>query len=76
MVDGKLCLDEAQRLMLLGAVLENVGTARAVSLGPLQAWLTAVEQRKEEAAWDNMPAVGVEQFWRPAVVAQALGNQG
>lgn len=66
MLGGKLCLDESQRLVLLGALLEHVGTARAVSLGPLQAWVDAIEQRKEDLAWDQMPAVGVEQFWRPA----------
>lgn len=66
MLGGKLCLDEAQRLVLLGALLEHVGTARAVSLGPLKAWVDAVEQRKEDLAWDLMPAVGVEQFWQPA----------
>jgi hypothetical protein len=27
-----------------------------------------VEQRKEDVAWDNVPAVGVEQFWRPATL--------
>lgn len=47
MVDGKLCLDEEQRLTLLGVLLEHIGTARAVSLGPLQAWVAAVEQRKD-----------------------------
>ncbi|MGQ3052928.1 MAG: hypothetical protein ACT6S0_14195 [Roseateles sp.] len=66
MWNGKLCLDEAQRLVLLGALLEHVGTACAVRLGPFEAWVDAVEQRQEDLAWDRMPAVGVEQFWRPA----------
>jgi hypothetical protein len=65
MVDGKLCLDDGQRMLLLGALLEHVGTARAVSLGRLASWVTAVEQRKEDQAWDEMPAVGAERFWLP-----------
>ncbi len=64
LVRGQLCLDEDQRLLLLGALLEHVGTGRAVWLGPLQAWVDAVEARREDEAWDSMPAVGVEQFWR------------
>lgn len=75
MVDGKLCLDEEQRLTLLGVLLEHIGTARAVSLGPLQAWVAAVEQRKEDVAWDSMPAVGVEQFWRPATLRLSFGKR-
>lgn len=66
MVGGKLCLDDEQRLLLLGALLEHVGTSRAVMLGPLSAWKTAIAQRQEEEDWDSMPAVGVEQFWKPA----------
>jgi len=45
MVGGKLCINEAQRMLLLGALLEHVGTARAVSIGPLDAWRTALEKR-------------------------------
>ncbi|MBP8100597.1 MAG: hypothetical protein KAY54_01830 [Burkholderiaceae bacterium] len=65
MVRGQLCLDEEQRLVLLGALLEHVGTARAVQMGPLKAWTTAIAEREELEAWNNMPAVGREQFWRP-----------
>lgn len=65
-VGGKLCLDDAQRMLLLGALLEHVGTASAVQLGPLRAWQEAIAQRQEDEDWDAMPAVGVEQFWRPA----------
>lgn len=65
---GKLCRDESERLLLLGALLEHVGTARAVRLGPFQAWVDAVAQRQEDLGWDRMPAVGVEQFWRPATL--------
>lgn len=75
MVDGKLCVGQEQRMMLLGALLEKVGTARAVSLGLLQAWVTAVEQRKEEVAWDNVPAVGVEQFWRPTTLRLSFSKR-
>jgi len=66
MVNGMLCLDDEQRLALLGALLEHVGTERAVRLGNLNAWKAAVAQREEDQAWDNMPAVGTEQFWLPA----------
>ena len=65
-VRGMLCLDEDQRLLLLGALLEHVGTERAVRLGPWSAWRAAVAQRAEDQDWDNMPAVGAERFWLPA----------
>lgn len=52
MVCGKLCLDDAQRMLLLEALLEHVGTARAVSLGPLEAWANAVNQRRQAEASD------------------------
>lgn len=72
---GKLCLEEEQRLALLGALLEHVGTAYAVRLGPIKAWVDAVEQRLEDLAWDGMPAVGGEQFWRPATQRLSLRRQ-
>jgi hypothetical protein len=62
MANGMLCLDEEQRLLLLGALLEHVGTERAVRLGPLGAWKQAIAQREEDLAWDTMPAVGAERF--------------
>ena len=65
LINGKLCLDDELRMLLLGALLEHVGTARAVSLGRLAPWIEAVEQRKEDQAWDSMPAVGAERFWMP-----------
>lgn len=65
-VGGKLCLDDTQRALLLGALLEHVGARRAVSLGSLQVWEAAIAERREEVDWDAMPAVGAEQFWRPA----------
>lgn len=68
MVDGQLCLDQEQRLLLLGALLEHVGTARAVQMGPLKAWSAAVAERELLEAWDSTPAVGREQFWRPAAL--------
>lgn len=61
MSGGKLCLDEEQRLALLGALLEHVGTTYAVRLGPINAWVDAVEQRLEDLAWDGMP-VAVSSF--------------
>lgn len=64
LIRGQLCLDEDQRLLLLGALLEHVGTSRAVQLGPLEAWVSAIEERKEDEAWEKMPAVGAEQFWK------------
>lgn len=73
--EGKLCFDEEQRLALLGALLEHVGTAYAVRLGPIKAWVEAVEQRLEDLAWDGMPAVGSEQFWRPATQRLSLRRQ-
>lgn len=69
LINGKLCLDDEQRMLLLGALLEHVGTAGAVSLGRLAPWIEAVEQRKEDQAWDSMPAVGAERFWVPQHVS-------
>jgi len=45
-VRGKLGINDEQRMLLLGALLEHIGTARAVSLGPLQAWQAAIEKRQ------------------------------
>lgn len=45
-VHGMLCFDDEQRLLLLGALLEHVGTEKAVRLGPLDAWKAAVAQRQ------------------------------
>lgn len=50
MVHGKLCVDEARQMLLLEALLEHVGTARAVTLGPLEAWTAAVGQRRQDEA--------------------------
>ena len=47
LIRGQLCLDEEQRLLLLAALLEHVGTMRAVQLGPIEPWLRAVALRKE-----------------------------
>lgn len=67
-VGGKLCSNEEQRLLLLGALLEHVGIARTLQLGPLKVWAAAIADRQEAADWDNMHAVGNEQFWRPATL--------
>ena len=48
LIGGKLCWNDEERLLLLGALLEHVGTARAVQLGPLQAWQNAVAMRIED----------------------------
>ncbi|WP_206383448.1 hypothetical protein, partial [Acidithiobacillus sp. MC2.2] len=39
------------------------------------AWADAVEQRLEDMAWDGMPAVGNEQFWRPATQRLSFRQQ-
>lgn len=42
MLGGRLCAGYEQRLILLGALLEHVGTAEAVKLGPQERWRTAL----------------------------------
>lgn len=42
MVDGMLLWDDAQRVALLGLLLENVGADRAVRLGDPDVWRAAV----------------------------------
>jgi len=62
LIDGKLCFEESQRMLLLTALLEQVGMRRAVLLGPLDAWQTAIRERQENeegGEGDEMPAVGV-----------------
>ena len=44
MVRGKLLWSEEDRVVLLAALLENVGALRAVQLGDPQVWRTAVAQ--------------------------------
>ncbi|MBC8102165.1 MAG: hypothetical protein H7Z41_06210 [Cytophagales bacterium] len=39
---GKLFFSEDDRLLLLGLLLENVGTDKAVTLGDPAAWKTAI----------------------------------
>ncbi len=39
---GKLFFSDAERVILLGLLLENVGVDRAVRLGDPQAWRDAV----------------------------------
>lgn len=62
-LNDMLCIDDEQRLLLLGALLELVGTDRAVRLGPLRAWKVAIALRQEDLDWDSMPHVGVERWW-------------
>lgn len=42
MVDGKLLLDDEERLTLLALLLENVGADAAVSLGDPAVWRAAI----------------------------------
>lgn len=49
MLRGKLCLDEAQRLVLLAALLENVGIDTAIQLADLDLWMKAIAARVAEA---------------------------
>jgi hypothetical protein len=44
MQNGKLFWDEAQRLTLLGLLLENVGVDQAVRLGDPEVWRAAVRE--------------------------------
>lgn len=46
-IRGQLCLDEEQRMLLLAALLEHVGTMRAVQLGRIEPWLRAIALCKE-----------------------------
>ena len=48
LVGGKLCLDEAQRLVLLAALLENVGLDAAVRLADTERWTQAISSRLAE----------------------------
>jgi hypothetical protein len=48
LVRGKLCLDEAQRLVLLAALLENVGLDAAVRLADTERWTQAISARIAE----------------------------
>jgi hypothetical protein len=42
MIDGKLLWSDADRLLLLGLLLENVGADRAVRLGNPDVWRAAI----------------------------------
>ena len=44
LIDGKLFWGERERLGLLGAMLEQVGLAKAVTLAPRELWLQALDQ--------------------------------
>ena len=47
LLDGKLFHGERQRLGMLGAMLEQVGLAKAVTLAPKELWLQALDQLEE-----------------------------
>lgn len=48
MWDGKLFFDDAQRINLLGLLLENVGLDAVVRLGSLKAWEEAVAAARDQ----------------------------
>lgn len=73
--NGKLCISDDDRLLLLGALLEHVGAARAVQLGSLSVWADAIAARKEDEEWEQMPSIGGEQFWKPSVVHISFKKQ-
>lgn len=60
MMGGKLCFNDEQRMLLLAALLEHIGTGRAVSLGPLSVWQAAIRQREDGEDSAEMLAAGVE----------------
>ena len=66
LMDGWLCFYEQERLDLLGALIEHVGTARTVLCGPLDVWKTAIRQRERDEDEDKLPAAGDEQFVKTA----------
>ena len=47
LIDGKLFWIERERMGMLGAMLEQVGLAKAVTLAPKELWLQALEQLEE-----------------------------
>lgn len=49
-IGGKVCLNVEQRLMLLAALLENLGTDVVVGLGDLQTWRASVDARQQAEA--------------------------
>jgi hypothetical protein len=42
MYEGKLCLSERDRLLLLGLLLENLGVDAAVRFGDPEVWKAAI----------------------------------
>jgi hypothetical protein len=48
LIEGRLLWSDEERLMLLGLLLENVGTRAAVKLGDLDAWRAAVRDFSDE----------------------------
>jgi hypothetical protein len=49
MINGKLLWDDADRVRLLGLLLENVGADRAVRLGSPAVWRAAVAALDKDA---------------------------
>ena len=47
LIEGKLFWSERERLGMLGAMLEQVGLAKAVTLAPKELWLEALRQLEE-----------------------------
>lgn len=46
-VGGKLYINDEQRMLLLWALLDHVGTVLGVSMGSLEAWQAAIEKRQK-----------------------------
>ena len=46
--DGKMFWSEEERIHLLGMLLEQVGAKKAVQLGDMKVWETAIECRKSK----------------------------
>jgi hypothetical protein len=47
LIEGKLFWSERERLGMLGAMLEQVGLAKAVTLAPKELWLEALRRLDE-----------------------------
>jgi len=48
MLGGKLFLDEDDRLIMLGLLLENIGADKAVRLGNPEVWCEAIKTLDEQ----------------------------
>ncbi|MBV9282762.1 MAG: hypothetical protein JOZ41_22015 [Chloroflexi bacterium] len=46
-IDGKLFWDDNQRMMMLGLLLENIGTDKAIRLGDPKIWREAIAELED-----------------------------